>query len=82
MITELDSDGSPVVSSSSDYIDITDDDEIDSIRVHSVLFGNAGPNIENLEPVADVEFGQIDGNDVELGTFEGSDVELGQVEGG
>ncbi|KAL3812947.1 hypothetical protein ACJIZ3_014215 [Penstemon smallii] len=40
MLTELDSDDSPVVSFSSDFIDITGDDEIDSIRVQSVLFGN------------------------------------------
>ncbi|KAL3846131.1 hypothetical protein ACJIZ3_003534 [Penstemon smallii] len=69
MNTETDSDDSPTVSSSStDYIEITGDDEIDRVRVNSVLFGNSG---------ADVEIGEFD----ESENFEGGEVEIGQDDG-
>ncbi|KAL3834290.1 hypothetical protein ACJIZ3_009026 [Penstemon smallii] len=70
MDTETDSnDSSTVSSSSTDYIEITGDDEIDRVRVNSVLFGNSG---------ADVEIGEFD----ESENFEGGEVEIGQDDGG
>ncbi|KAL3820186.1 hypothetical protein ACJIZ3_006091 [Penstemon smallii] len=45
MCTELDSNDSPVVSASSDFIDITGYDEIDSLRIHSVLFDDVDLSI-------------------------------------
>ncbi|KAL3834238.1 hypothetical protein ACJIZ3_008974 [Penstemon smallii] len=80
MRSELHSDYSPIGSFSSDHIDITGDDEVDIIRVYSVLFGNAnqlmGDNVE-LEQVKghDADFGQGIGNGVKLGLVEGGNFE-------